>query len=202
MSSTNRSNARNTHISDYYKTPVDDIMVFLNNLGQVSSKCNQGIIKGRVLDPCAGGIKGKESMSYVDALVLYGVNPELIMSIDIRDDSAASIIGDYLNIDCKDKYDTIITNPPFNLALPIIEKALDDVRKDGYVIMLLRLNFFGSRERKAFFDRHMPEYCFVHHKRISFANNKNGKKSTDSIEYAHFVWKKDYNPEFTKLKII
>jgi len=25
---------------------------------------------------------------------------------------------------------------------------------------------------------------------------------TDSIEYAHFVWRKDYKPKFSKLRII
>ncbi len=195
MSSTNRSNARDTHVSDYYKTPVNDILTFLNNVDST-------IVKGAVLDPCVGGIKDKETMSYVEALTLHKLVVDSIDSIDIREDSSAQTIGDYLKIDCKGKYDTIITNPPFNLALPIIQKALDDVKPGGHVIMLLRLNFFGSQDRKSFFDKHMPEYCFVHHKRISFANNKDGKRSTDSIEYAHFVWTKDLNPVYTKLKVI
>ena len=52
------------------------------------------------------------------------------------------------------------------------EKALNDVDNNGFVVMLLRLNFFGSKERKSFFDKHMPETCFVHHQRIGFADKK------------------------------
>lgn len=102
-----------------------------------------------------------------------------------------------------------------NCAIPIIEKALDDVAENGYVIMLLRLNFFGSKERKPFFDKYIPEWCFVHHARIGFTDkkdesgyvlfDKNGQTkrgSTDSIEYMHAVWRKGYKPEYTKLVVI
>jgi hypothetical protein len=92
----------------------------------------------------------------------------------------------------------IFTNPPFLLARNVIEKALGDVQPDGFVVMLLRLNFFGSKKRKDLFQKHMPKYSFVHSKRISFTADKN----TDSIEYAHYVWQSGYYPEFTKLKVI
>lgn len=77
--------------------------------------------------------------------------------------------------------------------------------------MLLRLNFFGSRDRKQFFEENMPKYCFVHHKRISFIpdyvneeiKKMGGKKMTaDSIEYAHFVWQKGFRTDFTKLFLL
>lgn len=82
--------------------------------------------------------------------------------------------------------------------------------------MLLRLNFFGSQERKQFFDSYMPEWCFVHRKRIGFTDKKNEngyvilndktglpkRGSTDSVEYMHCVFKKDSKPDFTKLVII
>ena len=57
--------------------------------------------------------------------------------------------------------------------------------------------FFGSKKRKKIFENNMPEYCFVHHKRISFMNG-----ATDSIEYAHFVWKKGLNNDFCKTYVI
>lgn len=190
MSSTNRSNARKSHVSDYYITPIDKIIDFLKAFEEV-----EGMFKGRILDNCAGG-DTKHPMSYPMALKKCGyIN---IDTIDIREDSLAEIKGDYLEIDCKNTYDVIITNPPFNLARPIIEKALDDVRDDGFVIMLLRLNFFGGQLRKDMWDKQMPKYSFVHHRRISFTDD--GK--TDSIEYQHCVWQKGYYPEFTKLKVL
>lgn len=68
----------------------------------------------------------------------------------------------------------------------------------GYVVMLLRLNFFGSKARKKFLQDTMPISAYVHNRRMSFTSD--GK--TDSIEYMHAIWKKDKGTEFTKLKII
>lgn len=135
-------------------------------------------------------------MSYPLAMKAYGYNN--ITTLDIRKDSLAEIKTNYLNWTPDKKYNLIITNPPFKLALPIIKKALNDVKDNGFVIMLLRLNFFGSQKRKPFWDEYMPKYVFVHHKRMSFTD----KGGTDSIEYGHFVWEKNNYPEFSELKVI
>lgn len=194
MSSTNRSRARETHVSDYYVTPVDSITLFLNELKRHEPLyIREG---STVLDPCAGGDQGKP-MSYPESLRQSGFRG-IIDTIDIREDSKADIKGNYLEIDCKNKYDLIITNPPFNQALEIIQKSIQDVREDGYVVMLLRLNFFGSQGRKTFFDQYLPKYSFVHCKRLKFTNTG----GTDSIEYMHTVWQKNHSCEFTKLRII
>lgn len=192
MSSTNRSKARDAHVSDYYVTPVDSIVLFLNDF----KRCEEINESASILDPCAGG-DDRFPMSYPEALRQVGFTGP-IETIDIREDSQANIKGNYLEMDCKGKYDLIITNPPFNHALEIIQKALDDVKDGGYVVMLLRLNFFGSQARKTFFDQYLPKYSFVHCKRLKFTNTG----GTDSIEYMHTVWQKNYYPEFTKLKII
>jgi hypothetical protein len=144
-----------------------------------------------ILDPCAGG-DAQHPMSYPAALKVP------VKTMDIREDSLAEIKGNYLTTDLDYAPDLIITNPPFNIAIDIIRKALLDVRDGGFVIMLLRLNFFGGQLRKKFWEQYMPKYCYVHHKRMSFTDNG----ATDSIEYAHFVWQKGYDPEFTKTKVI
>ena len=222
LSSTNRSNARDSHISDYYVTPIADIELFLK---EFDKRVKLDWNKIKIIDPCAGGNKEirddigiKEvyhPMSYQTAIhnVFGNCN---VNNIDIREDSLAETKGDYLKMNVKDfAPQVIITNPPFNQAVPIIEKALDDVADDGYVIMLLRLNFFGSKDRKPFFDKYMPEWCFVHHIRIGFCDKKNAdgyvefdkygqvkRGSTDSIEYMHAVWKKGFKPDYTKLVVI
>lgn len=153
-----------------------------------------------ILDPCAGGTQEKEDMSYPSALLKYTLdNPCVIDTIDIRHDSCASTIGDYLKIDCAGKYDVIITNPPFSCALEIIQKALADVKDGGIVVMLLRLNFFGSQARQDWLQKNMPDYCYVHSKRMNFTG-----KGTDSVEYMHAVWRKTKygSPKFTALRII
>lgn len=221
MSSTNRSNARDSHVADYYVTPINDIELFLNKFNEVIPlQWNEM----KIVDPCAGGneaITDDEGrlqeifhpMSYPTAIRnVFGKCS--IDTYDIREDSLAENISNYLTTELENKPDIIITNPPFNQAVSIIEKALSDINEDGYVIMLLRLNFFGSKDRKPFFDKYMPEWCFVHHTRISFLDKKdsNGyvvldnegnpkKGSTDSIEYAHFVFRKN-KPDYTKLMVI
>lgn len=194
MSSTGRSAARKGHQFDYYVTPIADIALFLQSVTEYEPGIFAG---GLILDPCAGG-DATHPMSYPTALAEFGVDPAQIKTRDIRDDSPAEIKGDYLAADIGFQPKTIITNPPFVLAREFLEKALQDVAEDGFVIMLLRLNFFGSKIRLDLFQRHMPKYAFVHHKRISFTSD--GK--TDSIEYAHFIWQKGNHPTFTQLKVI
>jgi hypothetical protein len=192
LSSTNRSNARDSHISDYYITPISEIVKFLNEFKQIEPNINNMII----LDSCAGG-DANHLMSYPEAFKQAGFTNR-IYTIDIRKDSLADKKINYLNFQLKNKVDMIISNPPFSLAMEFIQKALNDVKDGGWVIYLLRLNFLESKQRKAFFEQHMPEYIFVHHQRMSFTD----KGGTDSIAYAHFCFRKGYNPEFSKLKII
>lgn len=197
MSSTNRSNARKEHIADYYITPIKDIVNFLGHLDNAVtldfSDENQ-----IVLDPCAGGDENHQ-MSYPFAMKEYYKIPNTYLrTIDIREDSLAETKGNYLEMQLDYKPYCIITNPPFNLALSFIQKALNDVIDGGYVIMLLRLNFLETKARKDFFDNYMPEYIFVHHKRMSFIEGG----GTDSVAYAHYVWRKGYYPEFSKIKVI
>ncbi|MFW6377746.1 MAG: hypothetical protein ACOCZ5_03770 [bacterium] len=135
-------------------------------------------------------------MSYPTALERCGYNN--VTTLDIRGDSLAEIKTDYLTWTPDKDYNVIITNPPFKLAREIIEKALDDVVDGGFVIMLLRLNFFGSQSRFDMWTNQLPKYCFVHHKRMSFLDSG----GTDSIEYCHMVFQKGHYSDFTKLKVI
>ena len=203
MSSTNRGYER--HKTDYYVTPLSAVATFLDAfLGDVQQgefiDDTTGIAdkpdKMRWLDPCAGGDDFHE-MSYPAAIKkAFDIG---IDTLDIRNDSKAQIQTDYLTWDKgKNEYDIIITNPPFYLAQAIIEKALKDVRDGGYVVMLLRLNFFGSNERFPFWEKQLPILTYVHHRRFSFTDDK----KTDSIEYMHAVWQKGNCPKFSMLKVI
>lgn len=176
MSSTNRKNANERHISDYYVTPHKVIQDFLN-VYQIDNK------NLKILDPCAGG-DINNPMSYPYVLLKNGFNN--IQTIDIREDSLANKKIDFLEYSFQEKFDLIITNPPFNIALEIINKSFELLENNGHIIMLLRLNFLGSQSRIPFFKKHMPKEIYVHSKRISFINGQ-----TDSIEYAHFVWNKE-----------
>lgn len=196
MSSTNRSDARKEHKSDYYVTPQYAIRDFI-----VEFLLHENIRKDiEILDPCAGGDENHK-MSYPSVLNEFGFND--ITTIDIREDSLAGFKGNYLMDEIKNlqnKFDLIITNPPFNNSIEIIKKAIRDVKNGGYVVMLQRLNFMGGvTEKKKFWEEvGLPKYIFVHRKRMSFTDDG----QTDSIEYAHYVWQKGYNSDFAKTKII
>lgn len=193
MSSTNRGYDR--HKSDYYVTPINVVVDFLGEFNKVEQVFKQR--ERVILDPSAGG-DSENPMSYPEALKQMGVNEKLIKTMDIREDSLAEAKGNYLETKLDYKPFMIITNPPFVHAKEFIEKALEEVEDGGYVVMLVRLNFFGSQRRFSMWQNQMPKYSFVHSKRISFTPD--GK--TDSIEYQHLVYQKGYYPEFTKLKVI
>lgn len=180
MSSTKRGGKR--HISDYYVTPIPAIVGFLERFCEIEPS-SYILTDFPILDPCAGG-DAIHPMSYPTALAEYGF--ENIDTLDVREDSPADFHSDFFAWTPNKEYGTIISNPPFVLAMEFIKKSLEVVCDDGFVIMLLRLNFFGSRKRKSFWDKFMPKYAFVHHERMSFTED--GK--TDSIEYMHAVWQK------------
>jgi len=190
MSSTKRGNVRLE--KDYYRTPINEINKFLKVFNEIFP------LEGKkVLDPCAGGDPDNYIMPYPEALKKYTQNFNTY-TIDIREDSSAREHADYLKTYIGFEPDLIISNPPFSHAQEFIDKALEDVADDGYVVMLLRLNFLGSEKRRGWWKCEMPTYIFVHPHRMSFTPD--GK--TDSIEYAHFVWKKNEPEDHAKLYIL
>lgn len=191
MSSTLRGSLRSEY--DYYVTPQKAIHEFIE-CAKLNTDIFTRLETKKILDPCAGG-SASSDMSYPKCLSKYGCN---VFTIDIRDDSLARQKGDYLKLNASGIFDLIITNPPFNISLDVIKKAILDVKEGGMVIMLLRLNYFGSQARRQFFDENMPNYTFVHSKRMSFSSN--GK--TDSIEYMHSVWVKGDSKNHTKLFLV
>jgi hypothetical protein len=203
MSSTNRGALRDA--SDYYVTPQFAIVDFLREfIADNPSLLNRPLL---VLDPCSGG-DTQRPMAYPKALKLSALTIQTLATNDIREDSLADTHGDYLTMPTDTPWDLIITNPPFRLALEITQKAMQDVADDGWVVMLQRVNWFGGQARKVWWQSNMPTYCYIHSKRMSFMppgsiNPVSGKKYTsDSIEYAHFCWRKGHKPKFTQLRVI
>lgn len=127
MSSTNRSRARDNHIADYYVTPVPAICAFI----QAFVKVEPHALRGVVLDPCAGGRIGKEQPSYPIALAQEKIPYSSLVTMDIREDSRAQYRKDFLAVPAKEVADVVITNPPFNIAMEIIEKALAVTKPGG-----------------------------------------------------------------------
>lgn len=90
-------------------------------------------------------------------------------------------VADFLEMEpLKVGADVLIMNPPFSLAIDFACRATTWAR---WVVMLQRLNWFGSQKRRAFLQSHAPD-VYVLPKRPSFRPDG----QTDSIEYAWFVW--------------
>lgn len=87
--------------------------------------------------------------------------------------------GDYLQTPPAATYSVAITNPPYSLALEFVQQAQ---RQASIVVMLLRLNWLGSKKRAEFLRGRMPN-VYVLPKRPSFSEG-----ATDSCEYGWFVW--------------
>jgi hypothetical protein len=219
VSSTSRGGQRQA--SDYYVTPVEDIRLFLREWQKdLDESYKRDYPSSRVntfyaiLDPCAGG-DAVMPMSYpkaIDTEWRYTGGPAEeaeLLTLDIREDSHAEIKTDFLQWPVTWHPDLIITNPPFAIAQQVIEKSLS--MHPQYVVMLLRLNYFGSDKRKEWFKAHMPKWCYVHSRRMNFMKHLTAEqlqeygiknKGTDSIEYMHAVWTPgDYAP-WTKLRVI
>ena len=80
----------------------------------------------------------------------------------------------------------VITNPPFRLAMDVINQSLTSF-PHASLVLLLRLNFLGSEDRQPFHRDFAPD-VYVLPNRPSFRPSARGKHSTDSPEYAWFCW--------------
>lgn len=223
MSSTNRGAVRSPN--DYYLTDPKEIVRFIRYWRKTDPDAENFWSQPRkILDPSAGGLTEQVTipqkgvlrpplyfmpceMSYPEAINAgagrWADTVHQVHTMDIRENSRAEIKADFLVYGVAGlpmDYDMVITNPPFSRAVEFIRKALMAVRDGGYVVMLLRLNFFGSEDRNHFFlSGKMPARAYVHAKRLGFTPD--GK--TDSIEYMHAIWRKsDKACHETKLMVL
>jgi 23S rRNA G2445 N2-methylase RlmL len=92
----------------------------------------------------------------------------------------------------------IITNPPYTLFVPMVERAMAICNKK--VAMLLPLRYLTSKERFEVFKKYPPKYVYVYIERICIA--KNGKfeeydAGANMEMYAWYVWEKGFEGEPT-----
>lgn len=95
---------------------------------------------------------------------------------------------DFLTLTADTKYDLIITNPPFSLALEFVQKALELRRTtSSKVALLLRLNWLAGQKRAPWMRENTPS-IYVTPRRPMFKVNKDGKLGSDATDYGWFVW--------------
>ena len=69
---------------------------------------------------------------------------------------------DFLTETLDDFEGDIVTNPPYNIALDFIKRALDSVKPGRKVAMLLKIQFLEGQKRKDFFSQTPPELYMYH----------------------------------------
>lgn len=138
-----------------------------------------------VLEPCCG--RGNLVKPMRDAgMEVFGCD---LHDYRDRDPEPGLTFGvDFLAVDPDDqpdpnRYDAVITNPPFAHALSVVRHAMDFA---PLVVMLLRMSWLGgSKERTRFWKDHPCDSIQPLWPRPSFTGG-----TTDNSEYAWVVWQR------------
>jgi len=138
-----------------------------------------------ILEPgCGAGV-------WLDALARTWPEAEL-RGIEIHEDLAAysrqrgfSVrTGDLLNNELGD-HDLIIGNPPFRHLDDLVPLLLDHLRPNGWLVLLLRLNFLAGQDRYArLWQSRPPAFVLPLPARPGFSPDG----STDATDYAIYLW--------------
>lgn len=211
MSATGRGTEREK--DDFYKTPKWVVRSFRDNVH---------LPGGDWLEPCAGDGRIIEVISETRNTLNWFANelreeerPKLLALPELGETRVQ--IGSFLDYKPPHyagdggHFNVAVTNPPYAIAQPIIMHAMTMA---DYVVMLLRTNFLGSKERHEWLKRCPPDlYQLAHRpsfkKTVKYVEVKtpegvvicdaDGKpklqkktSSSDSCEYAWFVW--EHNP--------
>ena len=156
----------NREKNDFYATPEESTEKLLRVV----------TFRGRIYEPCCG--QGHIS----EVLVKHGYE---VFSSDLVDRGYGTPRVDFLME--TQKYDNIVTNPPFKNALEFAERALELSRYK--VALLLKLSFLEGVARRNFFKRYPPEKVWVFSQRQALM--KNGEPhSGGMLALAWFIWSK------------
>ena len=130
-----------------------------------------------------------------------------ITAVDIVDRGVPdTIVHDYLTWQTVDKFDLIITNPPFSLAEAFCRKSMDLLTVGGGILcMFLKIQFLEGGGRERFFKQFPPKYIYVFRNRMATWNNgqefdvSSGKPKRWSTTMCHawFVWEQGFTGEPT-----
>lgn len=169
--------------NDYYATNPKAVTMLLDNYKFNGTK---------MLEPCVGG--GHIANAVKDVYK----NIE-ITGIDLIDRGYKdTIVTDFLKYENDEKFDFIITNPPYSHAQEFIYHSLDLLKENGQMAMFLKIQFLEGQKRKKLFEENPPKYIYVFRKRMPVWNDgreidpKTGKDWATTMCHAWFIWEKGY----------
>lgn len=185
MSATNRGSERKP--SDFYATPVEVVENFLHNYK---------LPNGSILEPSAGNGNIVQAIKNMD-------KSRLVTALELREEEQINlskitnevVIQDYLNWETDRRFDVIIGNPPYSLAVEFVNKSLELLSDRGVLIFLLRTAFLESKSRYEFWQNNPLNGLYALSKRPSFTG-----KGTDATSYSWFIW--DKRTKKQEIKII
>lgn len=166
--------------TDFYATNPKALEVFLEMINQ------DGIIlPHRICEPSCGA--GHLS----EVLKNHGYEVD---SYDLYNHGYGKIGFDFLKSTMK--AECFLTNPPYKYALRFVQKALENVLPNGYVIMFLKIQFLEGKERYKFFKKNPPKYVYVNSSRQNCARNADFTTySGSAVCYAWFIWERGFSGE-------
>jgi len=127
------------------------------------------------------------------------LDPYKTKSFDLIDRGFGNTGIDFLTNEFVGEYNTVITNPPFNLFQEFVEKSLKIANKK--VIMFGKLQVLEGQKRATFLQKTPLKYVYVFKKRQQpMRNGKEndevtGKKMSSTMAFAWFVWEKGFTGE-------
>lgn len=194
MSSTNRGGQRSE--ADNYPTPAWCVDRLLERVAFPG---------GRWLEPCAGegsiirAVNARRQDVAWTAVELRQTGESLTSAMN----QPNFVVGqDFLTWTPADPeglalfaFDVILTNPPYSLARPFIDRCL---HMAPVVAMPMRLNFLGSEDRAEWFrDVVGTPDVYVLPNRPDFSG-----QGGDSCEYAWLVWDRRHSGQPAKVEIL
>lgn len=167
MSSTNRSDI---NANELYQTPIECVEALLSHL---QLKGNETF-----LEPCRAGGRIYDRVNLPDSQKEW-------CEIAPEEHGLSAEPRDYLAADFgENRFDLIITNPPFSLSEQFLEKSLKELKPDGTLAYLQRVNFLGSIKRVAFWAR----VGFPNKTPVIVPRPKFSKGGSDSCEYCWYIY--------------
>lgn len=171
--------------NDYYATDPKALEIFLKKIKQDGLQLHKNIWE------CACG-EGHLS----EVLKNNGYE---VLSTDLINRGYGNGITNFLTFKPNFLYSgDILTNPPYRYAKEFVEKALEDIEEDCYVIMFLKIQFLEGQSRLKLFKKYPPKYIYVNSARQTcYINGDMSKKMSSATCYCWFMWQKGFSGEPT-----
>jgi len=149
---------------------------------------------GSFLEPCVGN-------GNLARVISEEFEGSKVTGVDLVDRGYDGVIvSDFLEYETDERFDNVITNPPFSLAREFAEKGLELLRENGKMALFLRIQFLEGVGREEFFNKYPPRYVYVFRKRMATWNNgepldPKGKNWSTTMCHAWFIWEKGFKGE-------